>query len=656
MAETWQKDWEQIVDLVKQGVSESQLQDMVKAFRTAHPEEAENALGPGGLFDSEAFQSLSQTQKSTIVKAQQATRDESLGAILDPEALAAGAAGAAGVGAAGMLKGAGALAGAIGGTAAKIGAAGAETAAITDIATGVTSKVQLSQGILSKIAKGIVSAWPLGPKMTGAAAVGAGIAGYGMVAGEDGGPTTSTTGQPLPVPQGTPGSVTQGGEQFGNNVRAGRGRQPDPGNQVNPMSAPPGFNILVVDNSGQLTGTPGALAVIAPTDLGIPMGQDIGQVQSAALTFDGSTELIDQFTQYVTSAGGPSQFGSQQQVHQAIFPKSANVDIKINAPVQVGKSLQDIYNPRARTVATPGGGSAIYAGGPEASRVSNPRPTLESTVPVPAGAEVNPRAFEAFGGRTNLEWASYYAKVHGVPLNILYGLVAHESGWNKDAVGDNGQSHGLAQIYQPVWGDQVSVAQSRDPRYALNWAARMLAERFAQYGDWKVAVAAHNSPVAAEYLAKNGKYQNEKSAKYVADIMNRANRSGLSDYLADEGLDTEIAGTGSGSGIEVSPFAAPDPAASRAYTRETYMNLLGRNPTEEEMKKEVERINTIARKAYDQQVRNALGQSSTDVDVNAQFEEQIRGSGEFAFHEETIETQAFTDYAAGIASMLQRGI
>jgi len=34
----------------------------------------------------------------------------------------------------------------------------------------------------------------------------------------------------------------------------------------------------------------------------------------------------------------------------------------------------------------------------------------------------------------------------GIPLDVAYGLIAHESGFNANAIGDNGRSYGLVQI------------------------------------------------------------------------------------------------------------------------------------------------------------------------------------------------------------------
>ena len=166
-------------------------------------------------------------------------------------------------------------------------------------------------------------------------------------------------------------------------------------------------------------------------------------------------------------------------------------------------------------------------------------------------------------------------------------------------------------------------------------------------------MAAHNSPQAAQHLAKTGKFFNDKSAGYVSDIMQRANRSGLAAYLFDEGEFTE---TTASTGPSFTPFQAPDPAQSREYIDEVYNQLLGRAPTEEELKTGTNKILELSRSAYAANLRQAKGSESEAVDVGAQFSEGIRDKGEFGIHEDVVEQRSFTDYAAGIARMLQQGV
>ena len=44
------------------------------------------------------------------------------------------------------------------------------------------------------------------------------------------------------------------------------------------------------------------------------------------------------------------------------------------------------------------------------------------------------------------------------------------------------------------------------------------------------------------------------------------------------------------------------------------------------------------------------------MDIAAQFQQEIKGTGEFAFHETVGQTNKFTDYAASIARLLQQGV
>jgi len=72
--------------------------------------------------------------------------------------------------------------------------------------------------------------------------------------------------------------------------------------------------------------------------------------------------------------------------------------------------------------------------------------------------------------------------------------------------------------------------------------------------------------------------------------------------------------------------------------------------------KGVKRLAQLAREAYSSNIRIAKGSESEEVDVGARFQQEIKAGGEFAFHEETIDTNRFTDYAADIARLLQSGV
>jgi hypothetical protein len=115
------------------------------------------------------------------------------------------------------------------------------------------------------------------------------------------------------------------------------------------------------------------------------------------------------------------------------------------------------------------------------------------------------------------------ATASGIPVPILGGLVAHESGFDPAAVGVNGLDHGLVQINLSAHPD-VTVADALDPSYAIAWAAHDLAavhQRWlghTQVDPWDVAVLHHNSPAWAQQLAMTGQYATKAGCDYVTAV------------------------------------------------------------------------------------------------------------------------------------------
>lgn len=486
------------------------------------------------------------------------------------------------------------------------------------------------------------------------------------------------------------------GEQFGGIVppegeqeSPGLRRPPALGQPGSPFSAPvpptgstatqtegqalpdKGFNMMVIDHDGTITGTPGAVAVVSSAELGLSPDPNLqGFIAEQTLATTGQALSANDFLSAYLQAGPQAQSaaGSDREVQQVLFPESLG-QITVDVPFEVTPTTPTQRLPSGEII-SPERQRSERIGVPES--VTPDQPGLIHTAPgmgelpggpvrvapdpqqIPGGAQLAPRIFREHRGRTLLEWAQLAAQRHGVPLNILYGIIDHESNWLPSAVGDNGTSFGLAQIHQPAWPG-ISKAQSMNPVFALNWTAEKLKARFNSYGRWDAAVAAHNHPAAAQHLARTGKFMTEKSANYVGDVMQRANRSGLADYLFEDPGTIPVTGSGP-SGPQVPAFQAPDPAQSREFIRAQYEDLLGREPNEDELSRGVEKIKGLARSAYSANVRNLRGGESEEVDIEAQFTEGIRESGEFEFHEEVGQTNDFTDFAASIARLMQQGI
>jgi soluble lytic murein transglycosylase-like protein len=68
-----------------------------------------------------------------------------------------------------------------------------------------------------------------------------------------------------------------------------------------------------------------------------------------------------------------------------------------------------------------------------------------------------------------------YANQYGVNSQLMRDVVFCESGLNPNAVGDNGHSRGLVQIYDD-YHPTISHEQAFDPDFALNFLAREMSQ------------------------------------------------------------------------------------------------------------------------------------------------------------------------------------
>lgn len=68
-----------------------------------------------------------------------------------------------------------------------------------------------------------------------------------------------------------------------------------------------------------------------------------------------------------------------------------------------------------------------------------------------------------------------YAVRYGIPSGALVNTIRCESGFNAKAVGDQGQSFGMAQIHLPSHPD-ITREQALDPFFAIDWTAQQFKE------------------------------------------------------------------------------------------------------------------------------------------------------------------------------------
>lgn len=103
------------------------------------------------------------------------------------------------------------------------------------------------------------------------------------------------------------------------------------------------------------------------------------------------------------------------------------------------------------------------------------------------------------------------ANANNVPVEILGGVIMHESAMDPAAVGVNGADHGLAQINLAAH-TSVSVEQALDVEFALLFTVDDLAHQYEKWDGrtknkvdaWNIAIANHNSPALAVTWARTG--------------------------------------------------------------------------------------------------------------------------------------------------------
>ncbi|MEM9231066.1 MAG: lytic transglycosylase domain-containing protein [Pseudomonadota bacterium] len=109
------------------------------------------------------------------------------------------------------------------------------------------------------------------------------------------------------------------------------------------------------------------------------------------------------------------------------------------------------------------------------------------------------------------------ARRHGIPVGMFMALVTQESNWNPDAVSHKG-AIGLAQL-MPATARQLGV-NPRDPRQNLDGGARYLAQQYAKFRSWRLALAAYNAgPKAVERY--NGVPPFRETQNYVTTILGK---------------------------------------------------------------------------------------------------------------------------------------
>lgn len=270
---------------------------------------------------------------------------------------------------------------------------------------------------------------------------------------------------------------------------------------------------------------------------------------------------------------------------------------------------------------------------------------------VPPGAQINPRAFQAVSGRSFIQMVAEAAARYQVPVEILYGIINQESGFNPNAVGDQGRSFGLGQIFLPAH-PTVTQAQALNPAFAINWTAANLIRHFKQFGSWEAALMAHRSPAGAAHFVKTGEFKTKRDRSYLTSVLNFAAGSGIGNQAFDFDALGSVPLTPAP--IALPPFVEPDRAQLRNFIRNEF-KFLERDPTTEELASGEEKLIGFFREAHDVNVQLALGSKKVEeVQPEERFREELRGSGEGLFREETRDTRTMFDFMGQLSTVLRQ--
>ncbi len=149
----------------------------------------------------------------------------------------------------------------------------------------------------------------------------------------------------------------------------------------------------------------------------------------------------------------------------------------------------------------------------------------------------------------------------GVPVGILCGHLSAESLLDARAVGPDGDDMGLAQI-SLRWNPAIPVADAFDDDFGIRYMARRDAAAFRQYGDWRIAVTAYNSPARAKRWLATGTPEPAAEA-YAARVMRGCGPLAPLVTVATEGTLWELAVAHLGDGLrwrEIAELNGLDPA------------------------------------------------------------------------------------------------
>lgn len=430
-----------------------------------------------------------------------------------------------------------------------------------------------------------------------------------------------------------------------------RAGQSTPSPEEDPTAPQEPETITVLDRDGSLTGTPGTL-------IEVPADEFSQTSVDNTPTPVSSNDLPAGLTELASAYGiDPSIFNyafQQEDFNEEIYGEvTLGVDrfpqgVDIGGQAPPGESRR--MSPAEWEALNPSDRAMLQREGFTEGDSSFIRP----------GATIAPAALREWQGRTLLEHAADASRATGVPLDILYGIITVESGWNASAVSPNGNRVGLAQIdlsNNPTVTREAAI----NPVFSINWTANNLKSVYDESGSWETAIVSHRDPEAARLLQQANQFANPYVKAYLQTVTNAAMSSSLGNVTfggPESFLQTaDIRTVGGGGGTRISPFEAPDEASLRQFAKSAVSEVFGREePSEEELATFVDRLTGHFREKYDEDVKNIRGQESSDVDPEARFMEWLEESGEGQFRQERDKRRSMMEYMASVAQILESGV
>ncbi|MDP9404369.1 MAG: M23 family metallopeptidase [Actinomycetota bacterium] len=185
------------------------------------------------------------------------------------------------------------------------------------------------------------------------------------------------------------------------------------------------------------------------------------------------------------------------------------------------------------------------------------------------------------------------AAKHGVPWQVLWGLLRTESGFDAKARGVNKNGtvdSGIAQINSI---HNIPEVQANNPAFAIDWAARKLKEGFSAYGDWGLAALNYHRPRSARTLFEGGKSETGwgvHDRDYVGKVFAGLDAVG---FTGDDAKLQFIGDEGQGAGAVPGPVL-PDPVAVKERAANYLRSLFFREPTDAELQGAVDLVTGLA--------------------------------------------------------------